>query len=178
MSEQTVKIPAMPTTVEEFVSLRNDLATTAHGGAAMYVVALVLFSKDPEVGLQALTIAVDAKELSNGTIYKGKSPSPARVRELKHRIGEKTYVARSYIQGTSADNDYSIPSGPLEINIRQQERDTPTDERTKLFVHSTGADSPRPITLAKNNKGLWKATNYSSLDVGVRAPIVVVDDDL
>ena len=56
--------------------------------------------------------------------------------------------------------------------------DTITDERAKLFVFSSGADSPRPVTVKKNNRGLWKATSYSSLDVGVRPPIVIVDDDL
>ena len=51
-------------------------------------------------------------------------------------------------------------------------------ERAKVFVWSSGADSPRPLTLIKNNRGLWKATNWSSLTVGIRPPAAPLDDDL
>lgn len=177
-SDETVEIPALPTTLEEFLSLRNDIATSPHGGVVIYVVALVLYSENTDLGLQCLTVAVDASELTDGDIYKGKSPSRMRLRELKDRVAPKPYVARSYVLGTSPENKYVLPSGPLSIKIRHQAVDVITDERAKLFVYSSGADSPRPVTVKKNNRGLWKASSYSSLDVGVRPPIVIVDDDL
>ena len=52
------------------------------------------------------------------------------------------------------------------------------EDTAKMFVWSTGADSPRPVHLVKNNRGVWKAKNWNSLSVGVRAPVQVVDDDL
>ncbi len=177
-TDQTVEIPALPTTIEEFVALRNDLATTPHGGVAVYMVALVLYSNDVDLGLKCLTVAMDASELSDGDAYKGKSPSRMRLRELKDRIGAKPYIARSYFLGTSPENTYELPSGSLSVKIRHQAIDVITDERAKLFVYSTGADSPRPAIVQKNNRGLWKAKGYNSLDVGVRPPVVIVDDDL
>jgi hypothetical protein len=48
----------------------------------------------------------------------------------------------------------------------------------KVFVKCTGADSPRPITLVKNDKGIWKAKEFSSLLVGIKAPPSNVKDDL
>ena len=177
MKEQTFDIPALPNTVEEFLSLRGDLATTPHGGAVVYAVALVTYAGDPELGLQMLTIAMDVSELSDGSVYKGKAPGRRRLQELKERIGARPYVARSYIQGTSPENQYAIPSGPLQVKIREQVRDV-ADDRAKVFVHSTGADSPRPITLLKNSRGVWKAKAYGSLDVGVRPPVAATDDDL
>jgi hypothetical protein len=178
VSEQTFEIPALPTTVDEFVALRNDMATTPFGGAVVYVVALVLYSNDPELGLQCLTVAVDASELTSGDIFKGKAPTKRRLRELKDRIAARPYLARSYFKGTTPENRYEIPSGPLSIQIRHQDRDVFTEDSAKVFVHSSGADSPRPITLKKNNRGVWKAGTYGSLDVGIRKPIEIIDDAL
>jgi hypothetical protein len=178
MAELSVTVPALPTTVEEFLSLRNDLATTPQGGAAVYAAALCVYAGDPALGLQLLTIATDASELHDGTTYKNKGLGGVRERALKDRIGAKPYVARSYFQGTSPENGYTLPSGPLSVNIRHQDRDPIGEDTAKLFVHSTGADSPRPIHLKKNNRGLWKARNAGSLDVGIRKPVEAVDDDL
>lgn len=177
MKEQTFDVPALPASVEEFLTLRGDLATTPHGGAVVYTVALVTYARDQELGLQMLTIAMDGSELQDGGVYKGKTPSHRRLQELKERIAARPYVARSYIQGTSPENQYQIPDASLQVKIREQPRDVGED-RAKVFVHSTGADSPRPITLLKNNRGLWKAKNFGSLDLGVRPPIQAVDDDL
>ena len=94
-SSKTVEIPALPTTLEEFLSLRNDIATDPHGGVVAYVVALVLYTKDAELGLQCLTIAMDASEISDGDVYKGKAPSRIRLRELKYSVAPKPYEARS-----------------------------------------------------------------------------------
>ena len=86
MTEHTVEIPALPTSVEEYISLRNDTATTPLGGAAMYVVALVLYAQDEALGLSCLTIAMDGSELSDGDAYKGKSPSRQRLRDQRRHL--------------------------------------------------------------------------------------------
>jgi hypothetical protein len=51
-----------------------------------------------------------------------------------------------------------------------------TDTKAKVFVTSSGADTARPIHLLKNDKGFWKANNWSSLVVGVKFIKKVVDD--
>lgn len=177
-NERTVEVPGIPTTVEEFVALRDGLATTPHGGAAVFVVALVAYSQDEALGRACLTIAVDGSLLSDGDQgYKGKQLSIVDMRNMKERLGGKPYVARSYIQGTSAAEAYALPPAPLTIRIKEQPHDI-SPERAKVFVHSTAADSPRPIALVPNNRGIWKAREWSSLQVGGRPPVVVVDDDL
>ncbi|MFQ5832078.1 MAG: hypothetical protein ACE5H4_05215 [Candidatus Thorarchaeota archaeon] len=45
-----------------------------------------------------------------------------------------------------------------------------------IFIESGGADSPRPVTVARNKHGQWKLTSYGSLCVGVRKPASEVDD--
>jgi len=48
----------------------------------------------------------------------------------------------------------------------------------KVSVTCSGAELPRPVTLKKNDKGLWKASEWSSLLVGVIPPMMTPCDDL
>ena len=53
-----------------------------------------------------------------------------------------------------------------------------SEGRLKVFVASSGAASPRPVTLQRNNRGLWKAVEWSSLTLGVAAPSSEDEDAL
>lgn len=180
MKETTVRVPGgLPGSVDQFLAQRDALAVTPEGGAAVYVVAQAVYAQDPALGLQLLTIATDRSQLSaDAKGYKGQSLSNMEQQNLRMRIGAKPYLARSYFLGTSPENRYTLPAGDLEVAIRQQPIDPVKDDGTKLFVHCSGADSPRPIVLAKNNRGVWKAKSWSSLQVGIRPPVEAVDDDL
>jgi len=178
--ELEVEVGHIPNDVEGFLALRDRLATTPEGGAAVFAVALVCLTRDEALGRAALTIAIDRSQLSQGGKgYKGFQPSNMELQAFKERIAGKPHVALSYLAGTSPETGYALPAEPLKVRVRNQglahER---TEDTAKLFVHSTGADSPRPIALVKNNRGLWKAKGWSSLTVGVRPPAEIVDDDL
>lgn len=168
----------VPTSVDDMVALRNDLATTPHGGAAVHVAAMLAYANDADLGMQCFTVSIAAKYLQDGPRgVKGKEPRNADQQRIRDRLGGKPYLARSYVQGTSPEGSYELPSGPLIVKVKEQSGDV-GDEIAKVFVYSTGADSPRPIHLAKNNRGLWKATNWNSLEVGCRPPAPPVDDDI
>ncbi len=181
-----VKIENLPATADEFVAMRDRLAKTPEGGAAMFVVALLKYAEDQNVGTDFLTISIDGKWLmddKNG--YKGKSVLRLYMQNLRERIVEKPYVARSYVQGTSPENEYVLPDYPITIKVFDQTVDADINKANaekggavKYFVHSTGADSPRPIQLKKNNRGLWKAYDWGSLLLGVRPPVKKTDDVL
>lgn len=178
--ELEVEVGEIPNDVEGFLAIRDRLATTPEGGAAVFTLALVCLARDEALGRAALTIAIDRSQLSQGDKgYKGFQPSNRELQAFKERIASKPHVALSYLAGTSPENGYTPPAGPVSVKLRNQglahER---SDDSAKLFVHSSGADSPRPLVLAKNNRGLWKAKSWSSLTVGVRAPVEVIDDDL
>jgi hypothetical protein len=172
----TVEVAQLPATVEAFTAWRNQVATSPEGAAAVYVVAQLTYSKDQDLGLKFLTIALDQHFLTSGTKgVKGREPTRIVQSRIKERIKARPYVARSYFQGTTPENGYALPAAGLEIQYTEV-RDQ--GERAKVFVVSTGADSARPITVQQNNRGVWKAWEWSSLEVGVRPPVKVVDDDL
>ena len=136
MKEQTFEVPAIPDSIEAFLALRDGLASTPHGGAVVYVVTLNVYAEDESLGQEALTIAVDRGELTDGPKgYKGKQLSNRWLQALRERIRGRPYVARSYIQGTSPEGKYALPAAPLQVAIREQPNDV-KDETAKVFVHS------------------------------------------
>lgn len=178
MREWKVEVPGLPATVEELVALRDRIATTPEGGAAIMVLALLAYAQDPALGTKFLTVAIEARQLDDGPDgYKGKQPSRMALIDMRDRIGRAPHIARSYVQGTSPQGGYALPPAPWVISGREQPGDVQGD-RGKTFVRSTGADSPRPVQLTKNDKGHWKASGWSSLQVGVRAPAAPASDDI
>lgn len=174
----SIRIQRIPATIEEFTSLRDSLAGTPEGGAAVFVVALYLYTANQALGLQALTVALDAGQLSSDARgYQGFSPSSS-YNFYFQQLQNAQHIARSYFAGTSPANAYALPSGPQTIEIVRNPYSVISDAEIRVYVYSTGADTPRPLTLKKNNRGVWKASSTNSLFVGVRPPIVVVDDAL
>ncbi len=47
-----VKIDKVPATVEEFIEMRDNIATTPARGAVMFILALKIYLTDPEIGSQ------------------------------------------------------------------------------------------------------------------------------
>lgn len=180
--DREVTVDKLPANMEEFVALRDKLAVTPDGGAAIYVLAAILYTQNQELGLQAITVATDLKWLEKDTTgkgYKGYIPWKAEQQRLRERfLSGKEYVPRCYVQGTSAENGYALPAGGWKIKVKEQAGAAAADGTFKLFVYCTGADSPRPMTLRRNDKGLWKVNDAGSLQVACRAPVAKVSDDL
>jgi hypothetical protein len=177
MDETTLQLPALPRTVHEFKALRDRLATTPFGGAAVFAAALAVYSDDPTAGVPLLTLAIDQKLLVDGGEGTG-GKQPAGLRDFKDRNGQKPWVARSMFQGTSPQNGYALPAFPLTMRFRVQAGDL-HEEEGKIFVFTTGADSPKPMRLRRNDKGIWKALEWSSFQGNCRPPAAApATDDL
>ncbi len=176
----SVLIDHLPGSIEEFTALRNRIAVTPEGGAAMLVAALLLYAENRELGQQCLTVAVDSSSLQDGPHgYKGRQLLTKDLQRVELQVRGKEYLPRSYIQGATPANGYTLPALPYTVvcsdNAYSGDRQ---GDSYKVFVSSSGAASPRPVTLRRNDKGFWKATEWSSLVVGVQPPARRVADDL
>ena len=175
-----VEIQQLPDSIEVFVALRNDLAHTPCGGAAMMVVALEAYTRDEELGRQCLTVAVDRSRLVEGT--KGWKSVQLGKREfdlLRRQLETHPHLPRTYFVGTDVTEGYRLLDFPLVVECSDNVYSGDVDAGSyKVFVACSGADSPRPVTLQINQKGIWKASEWSSLLSGVRAPGKPVIDDL
>jgi hypothetical protein len=140
--------------------------------------ALESIPEDEELGKQCLTVAVDRERLQEGTKgYKGWELRVRDRRMIESQTRGKAHVLHSYIQGTSPNGGYVLPAPPYEMAFSSNPYSGDVDSgKFKIFVDSSGADTPRPVGMRRNNRGVWKALEWSSLLLGVKAPSV--DDDL
>jgi hypothetical protein len=172
----------IPTSLPAFIALRDQLAQTPEGGAVIIVLALYLYAHAPEseLGQHALIIAVDRSRLRETTDgYQGWGLLAIDFQRIQRQLRDYPWIPRSYILGTDPQNGYRVSDPPFQFEISNNVHSgDPALGVYKVFVRSSGAASPRPVTLKRNNRGLWKAREYSSLLMGLVPPKKSVDDDL
>jgi hypothetical protein len=172
-----VNLKSIPQNIEAFTQIRNEIANSPEGGAATFVLAMILFEKDRKMGTDALTMVLDRSNLvesMNG--YKGFSPGQSIKYHLS-RFDSKPFWGRTYIIGTGPETAYMLPT-ELLVETNRNSASEQANGDVKIFVKCTGADSHRPITLRANDKGIWKAVECSSMFLDMRAPKQIISDDL
>ncbi|MBN2890561.1 MAG: hypothetical protein JXL97_01715 [Bacteroidales bacterium] len=173
---KTVTINQQPTTVEEFTKLRDELATTPEGGAAVFLMAYKIFNENESLGEQCLVIAIDRGSLQEGNVYKGFKLLNGDLSRIKSQLAQNPKLPNSYIKGSTAENDYSVNLPYIFEFSTNSSSGTEADGYIKFFVECSGADSPRPLHVMKNNRDIWKAKNWSSVLVGIKKK--AIDDDI
>jgi hypothetical protein len=172
-----ITLPCLPDNIDSFIEIRDEIAKSPEGAAAIFVLAMLVFEKDRKMGEDALIIVLDRSNLvesMNG--YKGFSPGQS-IKYHLGRFNSKPYWGRTYILGTNPENAYVLPS-ELLVETNRNSVSVQTNGDVKVFVKCTGADSHRPITLRANDKGIWKAVECSSMFLDMRAPQQIISDDL
>jgi hypothetical protein len=145
----------------------------------LFVEGMLMLEQDAELGSQMMALLCSKKNLD----LDADAPSGLRFRRTDdsiRRLRANLNIARSYAGG-----DYQAGYGGFSLDkiaidksysAARQGVDYPAPGQAKFFVKSGGADTPRPITLARNNGGYWKVINFSSLTVGVRTPAAADGD--
>ena len=170
--QNQIRIDRIPESVEEFVQLRDKIAHTPEGGGAIIVLALLAYAGDEDIGKQCLTIAVDRSGLQESpTGYQGWQVRTSRLQLVASQLAKQRYIPRSYVQGARPENHYALPALPAVLTFSHNRYSGDRDgDEFKVFISCSGAATPRPVTLRKNERGIWKAAEWSSLIVGVQAP--------
>jgi hypothetical protein len=96
---------------------------------------------------------------------------------IRSQVGGQGYRLRSYVEGATPENGYRLPEPPYRVicSANPYSGDLESGE-FKVFVASSGADSPRPVTVRRGEDGLWRASEWSSLLLGVREPVASPKD--
>jgi hypothetical protein len=163
----------MITNFSKFKAAWEKDASDPYESIFYYLIAALNIEKDPKLGDAMMTVVVSKRD----SMDSDSSPSGLKLGKTSaYYIGqfkEDKNIARSYV-GADWQEDYRFDKNNLTMTVT---RDDEVDEKTrKIFIHSGGADSPRPVTVKQNKHGQWKLTNYGSLCVGVRKPASEVDD--
>ncbi len=137
---------ALPKNTEELHALPEADLSTPFKAAALTVLALIRYTESPNDGIAMLNSLRGPRELSE-----------YEKQFLRDRLRGKEYVAMSYLGGTNPDNEYT-PAAPYTISVSDNPYSYTEDGYAKLHLVSSGADSPRPVTLRqKDDKWLlWE----------------------
>ncbi len=168
----SVTIEQLPQSAGAFIALQDQVGRTPQGGAGLMVVALLLYAEDVALGHACLAIAVDRDRLSEGASgHDGWQLRGTDRQLIRTQIGSQPHLPRSYIKEATPENGYRLPSPPyeLEFSVNPYSGDVASGSY-KVFVASSGAASPRPVTVRRDGEGIWKAREWSSLLVGIRKP--------
>lgn len=153
-----VTVSAIPTTLEEFSALPQKDLSKPENTCVMFLLALELYLKNSDAGVAALNTLRGPRPLSNYDIQ-----------FLRDRLRGKSYLPLAYFGGATPANNY-VPGTPLTLEVIADSRPQDVEEGyRRLFLKTTGADSPRPIKLRQKG-GSWYLWEYSSILSGVQIP--------
>jgi hypothetical protein len=152
-----------PDTYDKFMAVAPDMITKPEGTVALLITALKTYVKDRDAGLEMLNY------------LHGPRPLSGQDRQfIRDRMMDKTYLPDSYCVGARVDNNYT-PDEPLTIEVLPDPIPAESEEFTRLRLISSGADSPRIVTLRRKKSGNeWFLWDYPGIMSGIRIP---VDED-
>lgn len=159
----------------EFQSRFESSGTDPREVVKLTIEAMLALEGDPYLGKQMMAVVMSKRDLDEtpGTLS---GFSVRRTNQVPQRLERDPNIARSYAGGTFQNGyrDFDPENPRIEIDTgysaQRQGIDYPEPGKAKFFVKCGGADTPRPITLARNNAGYWKVIELSSLSLGVRPP--------
>lgn len=154
-----ITIQSVPTTFDEFSALPQNDLSKPENTCALFLLALHLYIKDTDAGIDAINMLRGPRTLSNYD-----------MQFLRDRLRGKTYLPLAYFEGAVPENNYT-PGEPLTLEVLPDSRPQDIEEGyIRMFLKTAGADSPRPIKLRQKG-GLWYLWEYSSILSGIRIPV-------
>ncbi len=153
-------------TIEDFKSHQSN-AGTPEAAAELFVGAMLVYEYDQELGERFVTMAMTK---SNYVDEKAAPEDATLMRFMKdhlRRLEANPNIARSYCSGAVPDNDYTVPAGGCQLEITRNRYSVRSDSEVKVFVATSGAGTPRPVTAIRGVDGIWRVGEASSLFVGI-----------
>ena len=154
---EVITFDVLPKNVEELKAIAD--MRTPFQTAALAVLAFTQYENDVPSSIEMINYL--------------KGPQPLSVMDtqfIRDRLRGKGYVMRSYFRGTSPQNDYTIPAPPYAIEVSDNPYSYTNEGYATLYLHASGADSPRGITLRqKPSTGEWFLWQHTFLS-DIRMP--------
>ena len=143
MGTRVFSFPLRPKTLEEFKALPEAGLNHPAETAALTALAFCYYPADAELSLSML-----------GDLKGPKPLSPMERQFIRDRFLDKDYVPRSYFSGAVPSNNYT-PTEPYTIRVSENPHSYEEENYAKLFISSSGADSPRFVQLRLAKDGKW-----------------------
>lgn len=156
---ETFTFEKLPQTLEELMALKEAELKTPYQAAALAVVALCAYSKNPTISFEMLDFLNGPDEVSTYT-----------KQFIKERLTDKSYLPLSFFEGAKAENNYT-PVVPYKITVFSNSYSFTEENWGTIYVTSGGADNPRSIKVRKKpSTGQWFVNDIQIL-AGIKAPM-------
>ena len=163
MACRTFTFNSIPTTFDEFKSLKEAKLWAPFETGAMTLIALMMYEDHKDAALECLNYLKGPAKLS-----------PYERQFFEERLNKKQYKIKSFFKGSSPKNNYT-PSLPYQIEIEDNPYSYQNEGWATIYVRSSGADEPRPIKLRfKPSTHEWFLNDVQIL-ADIRLP--VAEDD-
>lgn len=141
---ESFTFPALPTNLGELRALPEATLDSPYKTAALVVAALCRFEADEPAVHEMLDFLKGPESLSN-----------LEKQFLRDRLTDKIYKCFSFFDGATPENSYT-PTTPYRIRVSSNPYSFAAENWATVYVHSGGADSPKPIKLRKKpSTGQW-----------------------
>ncbi len=157
---KTFEFQSLPLSVEELAALPEAALTDVYAVAALSLLALTRFESDRTASIAMLNF------------LKGPDPlTPMGIQQISDRFMDgKFYKVNSYFEGAVPANNYT-PSQPYKVKVSSTPYSFDNENWATLYLHSGGADNPRPVKLRKKpSTGQWFLVEIQYLS-DVRPPV-------
>ncbi len=153
-----VVFQTLPKTAEEFISMPEFDLTSPFHVAALFITAICAYHEN--------------RDECYNMIDELKGPQKLGFMEkqfIRQRMmGKSEYIGKAYLAGAAPQNDYT-PELPYTV-IMEETPDTFAEVGyATVYVHTDGADSPRPVKLRKKGKD-WFLWEHTGLFIDIYKP--------
>ena len=156
---ETFAFASLPTNVAELKALPEASLDSAFKTTALTLAALCNYEHDPDTTIEMLNFLKGPAEVSG-----------FEKQFIKEHLGSEGYKARSYFEGATPQNSYK-PDVPYKITVIENPYSFDNADWATLYVHSGGADNPRPMKLRrKPSTGQWFLVEIQCLG-DIRVPV-------
>ena len=158
MGVSVFSFPQRPETLEQFKALPESKMERPEETAALTALAFCYYPTDKELSLSMLSYLKGPKPLS-----------PMEEQFIRDRFMDKDYVPRSYFDGALPENNY-MPAEPYTIRVSDNPHSYEQENYAKIFLSSSGTDSPRSVQLRLAKDGKWYLWDQFLLS-DIRTPV-------
>jgi len=165
---ETITFESLPLNVDQLQSLPLADLSSPYATAALAIAAMCAYESDPRAVVDMLNF------------LRGPSPlSPREVQFMRDRLSGKGYKTFSFFNGATPQNNYT-PARPYSVTVfdgpyswiseDSSQSSTGPVQYARLMLQSSGADSPRQISLRyKPSTNQWFMTDHQLL-ADIRIP--------
>ena len=154
---RTVSFTSLPANMAELQAMPQAQLHDEFEVAALCIAVLCNFEKDPNTTFDMLNYLQGPRQLQ-----------PSDKQFYAERLRGKQYKTFAFFNGSSPANNYT-PAQPYSINVSSNRYSYQNQDYATLYVKSSGADNPMPITLRRkpstNQWFVWQITCLTDIRI-------------